>query len=79
MINKEPKLMFNTEEVEFIAETAKKDLLSINAKIESMVNDLARVGKNLSDIKVVKSKLESIISAIEESKSNTTRITSRCC
>ena len=75
----EPKTMFNTEEVGFIEETAKKDLVSINAKIESMVNDMARIGKNLSDIKVVQSKLQNILASIDQQAKNKERIHSRCC
>lgn len=67
MINKRKK-MFNEDEVNFIEETAKRDLSAVKAKIESLVSDLARLGKNLSDLKVVESKLISIIRSIEEDR-----------
>lgn len=60
--------MFNEDEVSFIEETAKKDLNALRSKIEQLVNELARLGKNLSDLKVVESKLTSILSAIDEEK-----------
>ena len=52
----------------FIEETARRDLSAVKVKIESLVSDLARLGKNLSDLKVVESKLISIIKSIEEDR-----------
>lgn len=60
--------MFNEDEVSFIEETAKKDLKGLKIKIEQLVNEMARLGKNLSDLKVVESKLTSILKAIDEDK-----------
>lgn len=62
--------MFNEDEVNFIEETAKRDLNSVKIKIEALVSELARLGKNLSDLKVVESKLISIITSIEEDREN---------
>jgi len=60
--------MFNEDEVNFIEETAKKDLNSVRTKIESLVGELARLGKNLSDLKVVESRLTSILRAIDDDR-----------
>lgn len=60
--------MFNEDEVSFIEETATKDLKAVRTKIESLVSELARLGKNLSDLKVVESRLTSIIAAIEDDR-----------
>lgn len=68
MINRRKKQMFNEDEVSFIEETAKKDLNALRNKIEQLVNELARLGKNLSDLKVVESKLTSILRAIDDDK-----------
>lgn len=67
MINRRNK-MFNEDEVSFIEETAKKDLNALRNKIEQLVNEMARMGKNLSDLKVVESKLTSILRAIDEDR-----------
>lgn len=67
MINRRKK-MFNEDEVNFIEETAKRDLSAIKIKIEALVSELARLGKNLSDLKVVESKLISIIRSIEKDR-----------
>lgn len=67
-INRGKKQMFNEDEVSFIEETAKKDLKILQIKSEQLVNEMARMGKNLSDLKVVESKLTSIISAIEDER-----------
>lgn len=67
-IRRRKKQMFNEDEVSFIEETAKKDLKSIQIKIESLVNEMARTGKQLSDMKAVESKLTSILRAIEEDR-----------
>jgi hypothetical protein len=68
MINRRKKQMFNEDEVSFIEETAKKDLKGLQIKIEQLVNEMARMGKNLSDLKVVESKLTSILRAIADDK-----------
>lgn len=60
--------MFNEDEVNFIEETAKKDLNALRNKIEQLVNEMARMGKNLSDLKVVESKLTSILRAIDDDR-----------
>ena len=60
--------MFNEDEVNFIEETAKKDLKALQIKIEQLVNEMARMGKNLSDLKVVESKLTSILRAIADDR-----------
>lgn len=67
-IKRRKKEMFNEDEVSFIEETANRDLKALNHKIEQMVNEMARMGKQLSDLKVVESKLTSILRAIEEEK-----------
>jgi len=60
--------MFNEDEVSFIEETAKKDLKGLQIKIEQLVNEMARLGKNLSDLKVVESRLSSILRAIDDDR-----------
>lgn len=59
------KEMFNLDEIKFIDETAKRDLTAVNSKIENMVDELARLGKNLSEMRTVKRKLQGIVSSIE--------------
>jgi hypothetical protein len=68
MINRGNKKMFNEDEVSFIEETAKKDLKALQIKIEQLVGELARLGKNLSDLKVVESRLTSILRAIDDDR-----------
>ena len=60
--------MFNSDEVEFIEETAKKDMIALNNKIEHVTNEMARNGKQLCDLKTVQSKLASILQAIKDNR-----------
>ena len=76
---REKKPMFNETEVQFIEETAKRDLAAIKSKIDQFVNEMARLGKNLADIKVVESKLISIVEAIKDSKEDEQNCNKRCC
>ncbi len=76
--NKRKKQMFNETEIKFIEDTAKRDLAAVNQKIDGLVNDIARLGKNLSDIKTVQSHLISILEAIEDSKEED-ESPNRCC
>jgi chaperonin cofactor prefoldin len=75
--------MFNEDELKFIKETAEKDLKSLDQRVEVTVNEMARLGKNLSDIKLVQSRLQSILQSIidDETKKPTYNFatTSRCC
>lgn len=72
--------MFNEDEIQFIQETAVRDLSAVNNKIDQMVNDLARIGKQLSDIKVVQAKLQSIVQAIEDADEDDDECCNqRCC
>lgn len=70
--------MFNQDEISFISETAKRDLVAVNSKIENLVNELARLGKNLSDIKIVQSKLIGIVDAVEDNSKLQAKYQSRC-
>lgn len=60
------KKMFDEEEVQFIKETTERDILAVNQKVEVITNELARLGKNLFDIKIVQTKLQSICKAIKD-------------
>lgn len=71
--------MFNEDEIKFIWETAERDLVSVNAKVEDIVNQLARLGKGLSDLKVVQSRLISIVEAIKEEDEEEDNCQRRCC
>ncbi len=62
-LNKE-KQMFNQDELKFIKETAEKDLVLVKQRCESTANEMARLGKNLSDIKITESRLTNILQAI---------------
>ena len=72
------KQMFNEDEIDFIEETAVKDLASVNNKLESIVSDMARLGKNLSDLKIVQSRLMSIVEAIQDDRDEE-NCNKRCC
>lgn len=69
--------MFNEEETSFIKETAERDLRAIDDTLECLVNQMARLGDQLSKTKVVQSRLRSIVQAIKESQEE--RTPSRCC
>lgn len=73
--------MFNQEELKFIKETAERDLDAVNMRHDHMVNEIARLGKSLSDLKVVQSKLLSIAKAIQddEEEQKQPKPYSRCC
>ena len=73
------KQMFNEDEIKFIGETANRDLVAVNSKVEDMVNQLARLGKNLSDLKVVQSRLISIVQAIKDEQEDEGNCNRRCC
>jgi len=70
--------MFNETEINFIEDTAKRDLAAVNHTIEGLINDIARLGKNLSDIKTVQSHLISILNGIQEAKEEDEN-PNRCC
>lgn len=57
--------MFNETEMEFINETSLKDLAAVRDKINSMVDQMARLGKHLSDLKVTEAKIASIVKGVE--------------
>lgn len=58
------KQMFNEDELKFIKETAEKDLCEVKSREEYITNELARLGKNLGEVKVVKSRLQNILQGI---------------
>jgi hypothetical protein len=60
--------MFDDDTVSFIEETSKKDLKALNIKIEQLVNEIARLGKNLSDMKVIQSRLTLILDNINDER-----------
>jgi hypothetical protein len=62
------KKMFDDDTVSFIEETSKKDLKALNIKIEQLVNEIARLGKNLSDMKVIQSRLTLILDNINDER-----------
>ena len=71
--------MFNDEELKFIQETTTRDLPVVQAKIEHVINELARLGKQLSDLKIVEAKLKSIAAAIKDSQEDEDGCDERCC
>lgn len=86
ILSKEREEMFNEEEVKFIKETTEKDLKAVDQRVERTVNEMAVLGKNLSDLKVVQSKLQSVLQAIVDDEKDKGSINiagytsyNRCC
>ena len=73
------KRMFNEDELKFLEDATRLDLLTVNAKVDQMVNEMIRLGKNLSDIKITQSRLQSIIEAIDEDKKSEEDEDKGCC
>lgn len=73
------KPMFNEIALEFIKETAEKDLKAVEVRISSIVDQMAYYGKQLSDVKAAKAKLMSILESYKEKESYDKPKQSRCC
>lgn len=70
--------MFNDNELEFLKETCGKDIISVRAKIVEVVDSLARLGKNLADLKVTEAKIDGILQAIADSEESSKVDRNRC-
>lgn len=60
------KQMFNKDEIQFIDDSAKKDLQVLDNKIRAVTDEIARLGKCLCELRVTQSKLQNIVSAIKD-------------
>ena len=76
---KRKKQMFDEDNLKFLKETCERDLVAINTKVEDLVNQLARYGKQLSDLKVVQSRLVSIVDTIKDEEEDEDDCNRRCC
>lgn len=73
------KPMFNEIALEFIKETAEKDMRVVDTRINQIVDQLTYNGKQLSDAKAVKAKLISILQSYDDKKEDDKPRQSRCC
>lgn len=59
--------MFSEIDIEFIEQRSKKDLVAIESRIENLVNQMATIGKLLSEAKEVQEKLKSLLDSVKHS------------
>lgn len=64
------KEMFKKEDLEFIKESAEKDLEKVKSYCQSLIDDLAYLGARLGESNATKDKLERIVESIAESDKN---------
>lgn len=71
-------VVLNKDDLKFIKETVERDLDIVNTQHDSLVDNIARLGQSLSDLRVLQSKLMSIANAIKDDKEEE-KPYSRCC
>lgn len=57
---------FDDDEIKFLKETVGRDLQAVNYKCEEVSNDLAKLGRQLSQLKETQTMLRSIQQTMQE-------------
>ena len=58
--------MFSDDDLSLIKEACDRDSKALEIKIETIVADLSRLGKQLSDLKVMQARVRSVLEAIKD-------------